>query len=161
MTRGLSESCQELRRDPFWLSLYGGKGTFVGKDSDPNVIGVSWNALMALRFRAKNGREGSISPALALLHELEHARGIMTGESQQSTWNPINWVMAFTDWHNLEEQRVILGIERSAATTLGEGIRDAHTGIPYYTTGPTSREYISNYPGYEWAPKQTPADVIR
>ena len=74
---------------------------------------------------------GTQSPALGLGHEAAHAKGGFFGQ----LLNYIPWPA----YDTLEERRVIVGPETTAAGTLGEGIRTDHAGQPYRVATPTSR----------------------
>lgn len=60
--------------------------------------------------------EGSMSPALVLSHEIDHAVGWTTPKPTLDRYD------------NSEEKRVILGSERKIAKELGEVTRDDHDG---------------------------------
>ncbi len=82
------------------------------------------------------------SPALGFLHELDHFLGWTKDEgetSHQLNDSPVKY------YDNKEEQRVINGSERGAASRLHEPTRTNHSGIPVRTEGPTSQKAIG-YP---------------
>jgi RHS repeat-associated protein len=83
---------------------------------------VKWNPMQGAT--CARSRE-SISPALALGHELAHAAA--------------PWHQTLFSTASQEEMRVILGPERQAAMSLGEGLRTSHEGIPFYVGDPTER----------------------
>ncbi len=72
-----------------------------------------------------------MSPALALAHELAHA------DAPAFHW--LRKLIPAGRFGNLEERRVILGPERAAAQSLGEGMRDSRTAYPYSVPHPLSR----------------------
>jgi antirestriction protein ArdC len=99
-----------------------------GRDAyDPSSHRIFWDPHSAMR--AGNGRQ---SPALGLLHELDHA---VAGE------RAFTRLTARDDgvYDNAEEHRVIAGCERHAARTLHEGLRYDHRGTLYRVREPTMR----------------------
>lgn len=103
-----------------------GAGNFVVYD--PNTKTVFWDPLAAL----KTTDGGTMSPALALGHEFDHAL--------QDLLNLINRQPTGDDYDDTEEQRVIDGAETEAASALGEDTRTDHRGKNYPTTCPTCRD---------------------
>jgi len=115
--------------------------------SPPDEAALVWNPREALQFTNSNGSGGSISPAIALLHEMGHAAHNFEDPASYSwagsSWNPSNWI-EFT-YTNMEERRTIVNVENVAARALGEDIREYHGGIPYVTDSPLSRTNIMPY----------------
>lgn len=95
-------------------------------DSDGDTI--DWDPRSAMR--TSNG--GRQSPALGLGHEIDHAVEQPTREARLSA-------RANRRFDTAEERRVIMGSERHAARTLGEGIRADHWGRCYRVDSPTAR----------------------
>ncbi|HEY0395383.1 MAG TPA: hypothetical protein VGD01_12875 [Candidatus Elarobacter sp.] len=92
----------------------------------PSTHTIRWDPHSAMRVG--NGRQ---SPALGLLHELEHALGDRRFARLQGLKD-----RAYDD---AEERRVITGVERHAARTLHEGVRRDHRGTLYPVREPTMR----------------------
>lgn len=118
-----------------------GEGTRYYDQSKENGSRVMWDPSMGLAFKGEGGCEQSISPAVALLHELDHALFDHTHPIEQALLALIPSI----DYGNQEEKRVIRGSENTAARALGEGVRISHDGSPYGTMGPTSRKYLYKY----------------
>lgn len=89
---------------------------------------IAWDPHSAMR--TSNG--GRQSPSLGLGHEIDHAVESPRVEARLSA-------RASTAFDNAEERRVILGSERHAARTLGEGTRTDHCGRCYRVASPTMR----------------------
>ncbi|MEZ5044489.1 MAG: SpvB/TcaC N-terminal domain-containing protein [Saprospiraceae bacterium] len=94
------------------------------------------------RSGLKTEEGGKQSPALGLLHELGHAKGYIDNSREN------NRLVDMHDSHydNLEEKRVIKGIENPAARKLGEATRKGHGGSTFRTTGPTSTKRPARSP---------------
>ncbi len=93
----------------------------------PSKKTINWDPNSALR--TPNG--GTQSPALGLGHEMAHA---------DAPWySGILGLISWPGYDNLEERRVIVGSETSAANTLGEDTRTSHGGTTYRVPTPTSR----------------------
>jgi hypothetical protein len=89
---------------------------------DPTTHTISWDPLRGLRCTTG----GTQSPALGLGHELTHALGPMAP-----------WAYAPHDYDTVEERRVITGAERTAASALGECVRNNHRGALFNVSNPT------------------------
>ncbi|HEX3549784.1 MAG TPA: hypothetical protein VHT53_05380 [Candidatus Elarobacter sp.] len=88
---------------------------------------IVWDPHSAMRVG--NGRQ---SPALGLAHELDHAmEEPRTFDRLVERREPA--------YDNAEERRVITGLERHAARTLHEAVRNDHRGTLYAVREPTSR----------------------
>ena len=94
---------------------------------DPSTHTVYWDPGSALLCSGG----GKQTPALGLGHELAHA--------DQGFWFGLIGWFPWGNYDNLEEWRVITGVETNAAQTLGEGTRTDHGGAPYPVATPTSR----------------------
>ncbi|GAB4351236.1 MAG: hypothetical protein Kow0099_35240 [Candidatus Abyssubacteria bacterium] len=94
----------------------------------PSKREIHWDPTSALR--CPRG-QGSQTPALGLGHEMAHANA--SWYERLYGWLPSG------QYGNLEEKRVITGVETDAAGTLGEDIRTSHSGIPFRVLTPTSR----------------------
>jgi hypothetical protein len=111
---------------------------------DPKTNEITWNPNLGYQWY-NNGSLQQRSPAVALLHEIDHAVRFQTDPGGQaldrSIINPLNW---FTSDGNMEEKRVIVGSETRIATALGEGVRTNHNQIPqmYITMGPGSKSEL-------------------
>jgi hypothetical protein len=92
----------------------------------PSSHTVVWDPHSAMRVG--NGRQ---SPALGLLHELEHA----LGDRRFGRLHDVHDAA----YDNAEERRVIAGVERHAARTLHEGVRRDHRGTLYTVRESTMR----------------------
>lgn len=94
----------------------------IGDDvrSDETRGNIAWNPHLA----ARDEHGHSISPALSLLHEEDHAIENPDIKAQLVDANTND------DWDNLEEERVITGVENRAARILHEGVRDSHESLP-------------------------------
>ncbi|NND34481.1 MAG: hypothetical protein HKN76_17985, partial [Saprospiraceae bacterium] len=77
---------------------------------------------------------GEMTPALGLLHELDHAVEYIRNEKQYFH----NRKKELPGYDNAEEKRVIRGVEYQAAIELGEGTRSDHLGRTIETEGPTT-----------------------
>jgi hypothetical protein len=95
---------------------------------DPQTNTVYWDPHSALRT-TQGGRQ---SPALGLIHELAHA-------AEQPRREAALEARSVAGYDNLEERRVIRGVERHAAGTLGEAVRCDHRGSLYRVATPVSR----------------------
>jgi RHS repeat-associated protein len=99
---------------------------------------IYWMKDQAVQCTAKDGTlkpNQTISPALALGHEMAHAN---------KSWFDrfLRWLLPdslFGDYSNYEEWRVITGPENKAAGDLGEGVRTGHYGSVYTVTSPIRR----------------------
>lgn len=102
-----------------------------GNDRFDGADTIAWDPHSALRTT----RGGCQSPALGLLHEEDHAFGRITAPKVQQR------LLGTPDrcYDNLEEKRVIAGVETRAAKILGEGIRTNHRGTLFTVSKPTSR----------------------
>lgn len=97
-----------------------------GTRYEPFRSTLYWNPHLAIQ--TTNG--GKMSPALALGHELVHARaGLGT---------IIPGLIPMRDYDNLEEWRVVTGVEKHAAHTFHQGERTDHLGSPYRVADPLS-----------------------
>jgi hypothetical protein len=94
-----SSTVYTIKANPYGIDLY---------DSQTHTI--DWDPTSAEDY--DDG--GSMSPALALGHELSHAAG------------PTAPYYSDPNYDNLEEKRVITGPETEAARRLGEHIRHNH-----------------------------------
>jgi RHS repeat-associated protein len=111
--------------------------TLMTTDStDPNVLGytkqnktILWNPHGALRCIGENAR-GSLSPAVALAHELVHA--------YMDTWYNFTNAETNDDYHFAQDKYIIENFEHHLID-LGEGIRYNHRGVIYYVPSPTGR----------------------
>ncbi|MHB9139534.1 MAG: hypothetical protein ACYC4Q_09035 [Victivallaceae bacterium] len=81
-------------------------------------------------------RNGKVSPALLLGHELVHAQFY---DKHQLIFDILTSYQTGLPYDDLEERRVIEGVERNAAKTLCEGSRYSHYGVFYPVSGPLSR----------------------
>jgi hypothetical protein len=91
------------------------------------VFGIDWNVTLGMEFPVVGPVVGRLSPAMCLLHELAHAeRSFRDFQGQKDDLQPDFMESIFPKWKNAEEKRVILGVERSAATTLHEGVKNDH-----------------------------------
>jgi hypothetical protein len=98
---------------------------------DPATKTVSWDPSTAV----KDTHGNTISPALALGHEMVHALG---DKANSAAFNRrMNTPAGVFD--NKEEQRVIRRYENPAARQLREGIRDSHHGSIYTVFGVDQR----------------------
>jgi hypothetical protein len=98
-----------------------------GRDAyEPGPRRIVWDPHSAMRVG--NGRQ---SPALGLLHELDHA---VAGRGFDRLHAKDDAV-----YDDAEERRVITGSEHHASRTLGEAIRHDHRGTLYRVTVPTMR----------------------
>ena len=105
------------------------RGAQHGNDRfDPQSNTVYWDPRSALRT-TQGGRQ---SPALGLVHELAHA-------ALQPRREAALEARSVARYDNLEERRVIRGVERHAALTLGEAVRCDHRGSLYRVATPVSR----------------------
>jgi len=95
---------------------------------DPATRRVYWDPHSALRLADGTTQ----SPALGLGHELDHA----TVDPAVRMRGALHFDAGYD---NGEERRVILGSERAAARTLGEGIRHDHGGTPFAVASPIGR----------------------
>lgn len=95
-------------------------------DANANVI--AWDPHSAMRT-ANGGRQ---SPALGLLHEEDHAY------ARESAPVRTDRQLATPDgaYDDVEEERVISGVERRAALRLHEGVRHDHRGTLYNVKDP-------------------------
>jgi RHS repeat-associated protein len=94
---------------------------------DPRTRTVMWDPGLALKF---NG--GSISPALALGHELAHA-------AENWFTSTLRSFIPVAGYSDLNEYRIIQNYENPAARSLGESVRTCHCGTGYRVTGPLAR----------------------
>jgi hypothetical protein len=83
---------------------------------------IYWDHHQATKCTPNGGTQ---SPAMALWHELMHARGPM-----------LPWRYAPGGYDNVEEKRVVDGPERDAARALCECVRINHRGDPFYVSNP-------------------------
>lgn len=90
---------------------------------------IVWDPHSALRTTS-NGYQ---TPALGLLHEEDHALESVTYPSRMRCLQQ----KSDPRYDNLEERRVIRGVERRAALQLGEGVRLDHDGTAYIVRDPT------------------------
>jgi RHS repeat-associated protein len=103
----------------------------------PTTNTIRWDPHSALTCTG-TGSSGSQSPAMGLLHEMDHAIGL----------NPALAVVPDPAYGNLEEKRVIEGSERRAIQQLNqrrmkdhnrlEGVRHNHDGSPHHVSTPIS-----------------------
>ncbi|MFZ1939357.1 MAG: hypothetical protein WAU67_09695 [Terracidiphilus sp.] len=98
---------------------------------DPVTKTVSWDPSKAIRDTHGN----TISPALALYHEMVHGLGDKANSAAFD--RRVNTPAGVFD--NREEQRVIQRYENPAARQLHEGIRDSHHGSIYTVFGVDQR----------------------
>jgi len=106
-------------------------------DGDARYIGSGKNVI---RWDPEVGRENvddsgkadgsTASPSLRLGHELSHAAEDIRGGDMEGRPD--------ARFDDTEERRVITGPERSAAKTLGQGVRNNHKGNNIKTVSPTS-----------------------
>ncbi|HET7813221.1 MAG TPA: hypothetical protein VFL13_02480 [Candidatus Baltobacteraceae bacterium] len=89
---------------------------------------VYWDPYSALRT-TQGGRQ---SPALGLVHELAHAALQPRREASLDS-------QSVAKYDTMEERRVIRGVERASARTLGESMRTDHRGSVYRVATPVSR----------------------
>ena len=101
---------------------------------DPATHAISWNP----RAAVCSSKGESISPALALGHELAHA-DIGAWSSLVNWWDRITGQYSDPNHGDVEERRVITGPEAAAAQTLGESHRTTHLGSFYDVPTPISR----------------------
>jgi RHS repeat-associated protein len=98
--------------------------------ADPSRT-IYWDPLSAIKDPCGH----RISPALALLHEMEHALRFAYPDR-----HPITGPMGpDPQYDSPEERRVITGPEADAARKLGEDVRTSHHGDFYDVPGPTRR----------------------
>ncbi len=93
-------------------------------DFESEINTIRWDPTAALKCTTG----GTMSPALALGHELAHALGPLSP-----------WSYAPGGYDTLEERRVIQGPERAAARSLGECTRNNHRGEIFHVPSPVSR----------------------
>ena len=93
----------------------------------PGSHTIVWDPHSAMRVG--NGRQ---SPALGLVHELDHALNDPRRYDRLVD-------RAEPAYDNAEERRVITGLEKHAAHTLREGVRHDHRGTLYKVATATSR----------------------
>jgi hypothetical protein len=141
--RDFDRAVAYLRRDPVERSLFDRLEhgalhvtlTTNRRDADyydPNTREIHWDPHSALAT-ASGGRQ---SPALGLGHEVDHAVHDGPREWQRSqTFDP--------RFDTAEERRVIMGSERHAAHTLGEGVRHDHGGVTYRVDSPVAMPLIA------------------
>lgn len=89
---------------------------------------IVWDTHSALRTTS-NGYQ---TPALGLLHEEDHALESIAYPSRMQRLQQ----KSDPRYDNLEEKRVIRGVERRAALQLGEGVRSDHRGTTYKVKDP-------------------------
>jgi hypothetical protein len=95
---------------------------------DPSTRTIHWDPHSALRTTCGTTQ----TPALGLGHEVDHAvERAATAAALIDTPD--------RDFDDAEERRVIMGSERHAAQTLGEGIRHDHGGTSYRVPSPISK----------------------
>jgi hypothetical protein len=101
-----------------------------GNDRFDGADTIAWDPHSALRT-TQGGRQ---TPALGLLHEEDHAFERLTAPRLQKR------LLASPDpaYDDLEEKRVIAGVETRAAKILGEGVRTDHRGTLFTVSKPTS-----------------------
>jgi RHS repeat-associated protein len=120
--------------------------------TDPFHEAVNWDPHAGLACAGSGGKTGaSQSPAMGLGHELVHLWDL-----QQR--GLISFLLDFMadagGYDNLEERRVITGIEASLGMTLGEGIRRDHGGRPSRVDSPLTKPKCNcarpEQNGYPW-----------
>ena len=89
----------------------GNKSYNVRGEGEQNVGTISWNPSLGAKFKQGNGKEGRISPSVALLHEMGHAKNASEGMLGFALRN------SYRDWDfgNAEEASVITNVENPAA----------------------------------------------
>jgi RHS repeat-associated protein len=98
-------------------------------DWDPNSAVAVYNKSESLVCTENDTQ----TPALGLGHEMAHA-------ARNTLLLYLGYELKFPKGYpNYEEWRVVRGPERTAAKTLGEGIRDNLRGFPYNVSTPTAR----------------------
>lgn len=101
----------------------------VSDDSyDPQTHTIRWDPHSAMQTTAG----GSQSPALGLVHEIDHAAAPPSLQFElQNIDDPA--------YDNAEERRVITGAETQIARALHEGLRHDHSGSSYRVPSPIAR----------------------
>ena len=95
---------------------------------DPFTRTIRWDPHSAMMTSGG----GTQSPALGLIHELDHAlQPLRTAIRLQNIADP--------DYDSAEERRVITGTETHAARTLHEARRYDHDGVCYRVPSPVMR----------------------
>ena len=100
---------------------------------------VSWASRFGMVTREKGEPTGSQSPAISLLHELEHALSFLENPDtypERSKQNPDQ----NAPYSNPDDEQIIKGPETSAAKQLGKGTRDTDRGYKsdfFPVEGPT------------------------
>jgi hypothetical protein len=112
-----------------WFTYYVVTNNVTDDSYQPGNGTVHWDPFAAVTLASGD----TMSPALALGHELAHADG-------NELLGMLRSLVPWGAYDNYEEYRVIRDYEWSAATTLGEGYRFDHSGGTYYrVTDPTAR----------------------
>jgi len=112
---------------------------------DPTGLNINTGTIefdpdMSIKFDAQNNitpsKSSTISPALALGHELAH--------SFRAFFATVTFLTKKEDeqYGDKEERFAIKTIENDIAEELGEGIRQNHQGTPIKTNGPTSNQEL-------------------
>jgi uncharacterized protein RhaS with RHS repeats len=109
--------------------------------SDPGLNGhggnIYWDPNAAVYSNNdQNNSFGTLTPAMALLHEMEHAAAYDCDKKGYEDRRADDSVGP--NWTDAEEKRNITGPERQVANQLGEYIRNTHYGTPITVSGPTS-----------------------
>lgn len=116
------------------IDLQNSKNVFVLKERTDHRSFYSFDGRRdsrTINWDASSGRElpdGSVvSPALILLHEIDHAHNHETdSDYARRSRNKYRPGSINSDFSNEEERFVILNAERSAARNWGEGVRTSH-----------------------------------
>jgi RHS repeat-associated protein len=94
---------------------------------DPKTNTITWADKGGLEVdNYETGESGTMSPALALGHEFEHAVNKLLAPKSFK----LDTKTRDSQYHLHEERNVIEGWEKPAAEKLGEGTRDNHSGKP-------------------------------
>jgi RHS repeat-associated protein len=122
----------ELKKKPDFFV-----GPNTGKEKDSPLSGttirdkqpiVTWASRFGQVTRENDAPTGTQSPALGLLHELEHALGYLEDPEAYNARGVEGTGTPGSGFTNAEDERVVKGPETSAAKELGEGTRDTNIG---------------------------------
>ena len=95
---------------------------------DPHAGAVSLTSIDLFRYEPFRYGPG-LSPEVALGHEEDHVYEAMTNPAQQFR---LHTTPTGGGYDNLEEARVITGVERRAVDALGESPQNTHQGVVAY-----------------------------
>ena len=122
-----------------------------GETSYSPKLGIAFNPYEGLIVGGETEGNNQQSPSLGLLHELDHAnrhRQLLSNLNDAKAGGNRDKIKSakaainefFTG--DAEEERVISGVERTVANTLGEGFRNSYDDVKgiFKAKGPTSTE---------------------